>query len=244
VSDTASGLLTALLAVQGEAPTLRKDAENPHFRSKYTPLDTIVETIGPILVKHNLVWTTLPGRDEQGEPALTYRLAYAPTGEKLEGVMPLLLSKRDAQGQGSAITYARRYAMCAVLNLVGDADDDGNGASGGEPAAKTTGGTRAYGKGASREQLKLLRMLATRAKMQPHEMATFIRSLGVDVPDGTKDLRPFVDALTSRQASQIIDMLQEGPVKTGESDLPAPAADEFTHPPMGDVPQELDLGPS
>jgi hypothetical protein len=239
VSDTASGLLAALLAVQSEAPTLRKDAENPHFRSKYTPLDTIVETIGPILVKHNLVWTTLPGRDEQGEPALTYRLAYAPTGEKLEGVMPLLLSKRDAQGQGSAITYARRYALCAVLNLVGDDDDDGNSASSGNTNVDTTGGAKASGK-----QLKFLRMLATRAKIQPHEMATSIRSLGVDVPDGTKDLRPFVDALTSRQASQIIDMLQEGPVKTGESDLPAPAADEFTHPPMGDVPQELDLGPS
>lgn len=243
MSDPASGLLTALLAVQGEAPTLRKDATNPHFRSKYTPLDTIVETIGPILVKHSLVWTTLPGRDDQGEPALTYRLAYAPTGEKLEGVMPLLLSKRDAQGQGSAITYARRYALCAVLNLVADDDDDGNSASNGQAGEQasndTTGGSRASGK-----QLKFLRTLATRAKVQPHEMAAFIRSLGMEVPEGVKDLRPFVDALTSRQASQIIDMLQEGPVKTGESDVPAPADDELTHPPAGEVPQELDLGPS
>jgi hypothetical protein len=39
--------------------------------------------------------------------------------------MQLLLSKNDAQGQGSAITYARRYALCAVLNLVADDDDDG-----------------------------------------------------------------------------------------------------------------------
>jgi hypothetical protein len=102
-----------------------EDATNPHFKGKYAPLDTIVETVGPILHKHGLVWMTLPGRDAHGDPSLTYRLAHAPTGEVLEGSMPLLLSKQDAQGQGSAITYARRYALCAVLNLVADDDDDG-----------------------------------------------------------------------------------------------------------------------
>jgi N6-adenosine-specific RNA methylase IME4 len=122
-----TGLLIprAILAVQGEAPTLKKDKTNPHFKSKYTPLDTIVETIGPILHKHGLVWMTLPGTDERGEPALSYRLAHAATGEVLEGTMSLLLSKNDAQGMGSAITYARRYALTAVLNLVSDDDDDG-----------------------------------------------------------------------------------------------------------------------
>lgn len=126
-----TGLLSAILAVQREAPTLKKNATNPHYKSKYAPLDTIVETIGPILHKHELVWMTLPGTDAHGSPALTYRLAHAPTGEVLEGEMPLLLSKQDAQGQGSAITYARRYALCAVLNLVADDDDDGARAAAG-----------------------------------------------------------------------------------------------------------------
>jgi hypothetical protein len=44
-----------------------------------------VETVGPILHRHGLVWMTLPGRDDRGEPALTYRLAHAPTGEVVEG---------------------------------------------------------------------------------------------------------------------------------------------------------------
>lgn len=138
--DTTSSLLAALWAVQQEAPTLPKDATNPHFKSNYTPLDTIVEKIGPILSRHGLVWTALPCRDEQGEPALRYRLAHVATGESLEGLMPLLLGKADSQGMGAAITYARRYSLCAVLNLVADDDDDGErtrkGAGNGDQAER------------------------------------------------------------------------------------------------------------
>jgi hypothetical protein len=50
--------------------------------------------------------------------------------------MPLLLDKRNSQGLGSAITYARRYALTAVLNLVADEDDDGNQASSPPAAAQ------------------------------------------------------------------------------------------------------------
>lgn len=124
------GLLPALLAVQSAAPTLPKDKTNPHFKSKYTPLDTIVETIGPLLAKHGLTWVACPTYGPDGHPALNYRLSHAQTNEGIEGTMPLLLSKPDAQGMGSAITYARRYSLCAVLNLVADEDDDGNGAGG------------------------------------------------------------------------------------------------------------------
>lgn len=128
-TPTKDGLLAAMLAVQAEAPTLPKDKVNPHFKSKFTPLDTIVETIKPLLCKHGLVWSTLPCADEHGRPALRYRLAHVATGEALEDVMPLLLVKADPQGQGSAITYARRYTLCAVLNLVADDDDDGSAGS-------------------------------------------------------------------------------------------------------------------
>jgi hypothetical protein len=128
---------------------LRKDATNPHYRSKYASLDTIVEQVGPILAKHELVWSTLPVNDEQGRPALRYRLAHAPTGEVLEGTMPLLLSKPDAQGMGSAITYARRYSLCAVLNLVADDDDDGHAASQGRQGSQARSPAQANGKPAA-----------------------------------------------------------------------------------------------
>lgn len=139
----ADTLMTALLAVQAAAPTLPKDAINPHFRSRFTPLDTIVEIVGPLLAKHGLVWTTLPGSDDAGKPILDYRLIHASTGETLDGRMPLFLSKEDAQGFGSALTYARRYSITAVLNLVADDDDDGNAASAGNGQAKPKSATKA-----------------------------------------------------------------------------------------------------
>ena len=216
-----TGLLPALLAVQASAPTLPKDATNPHFKSRYTPLDTIVEVVGPILNRHGLVWTTLPGRDERGEPALNYRLAHAPTGEVLEGVMPLMLAKADAQSLGSAITYARRYALCAVLNLVADDDDDGNAGSrpGGPPLATAA-------------QKKRLRTDITRHSLNADVMTALLRGVGLTLGDGEK-VNDAINRLTSAQCSELIDEIGKGAVKTGGSDVPAPADDEFKHPPAG-----------
>jgi hypothetical protein len=74
------------------------------------------------------VWTTLPGRDEMG-PYLEYRLLHVDSDDGLSGRIPLLLDKGNSQGLGSALTYARRYALVSVLNLTADEDDDGNSAS-------------------------------------------------------------------------------------------------------------------
>jgi hypothetical protein len=126
MSTTTENLHTALLKVQAELPTLPKDATNPHFRSRYTPLDTIVERVGPILTRHGLTWITKPSISDTGDPSLIYRLTHAASGQLEEGEMALMLSKNDAQGQGAALTYARRYALSAVLNIVSDEDVDGN----------------------------------------------------------------------------------------------------------------------
>lgn len=227
------GLLPALLAVQGEAPTLPKNAENPHYKSKFCPLDTIVETIGPILNRHGLVWMTLPGRDEHGDPALTYRLSHAATGEKLEGTMPLLLSKADAQGQGSAITYARRYAICAVLNLVADDDDDGHRAAAGQQRQQTNGSSDL----ASTAQKKFLRTLITQNKLDAHVMTTLLKGAGFDLGDGEK-INDAINRLSKGQCSTLIETIKEGAVPTGESDVPndnppahAPTPDDQFAPP-------------
>ena len=122
-----SNLWAALLAFKAEVPALPKDKINPHFKSRYTPLDTIAEKIDPLLTKHGLVWTALPSH-ENGHPTLNYQLAHVATGEVLSGSMLLLLDKENSQGLGSALTYSRRYAKTSVLDLVADEDDDGNSA--------------------------------------------------------------------------------------------------------------------
>jgi len=121
-------LYQALAAVQAEMPAMDKSATNPHFRSNYVPLEALVETLNPLLEKHGLLWFTQP-RDVEGVPALRYTLIHLESGENLTDVMPLILDKQNSQGLGSAITYARRYALTSVFNIIAELDDDGNKAS-------------------------------------------------------------------------------------------------------------------
>jgi hypothetical protein len=125
-------LLTAILAVQGEVGTLFKDKvatvptkSGGQYQYRYIALDAIVEQVGPILNKHGLIWMTFPTGMGAEAPSLRYVLQHAATGEEVSGVMPLMLGPNQTpQGMGSALTYARRYSLCAVLNLVADDDDD------------------------------------------------------------------------------------------------------------------------
>lgn len=128
VKPTGSNLFTALLAVQAEAPKLQKNAINPHFKNKYISLDALMDAIVPVLSKHKLIWATMP-TTVNGEPALAYTLIHTPSGEQISEVMLLQAKAASPQDQGSAITYARRYSLMAVLGLVADEDDDGEKAT-------------------------------------------------------------------------------------------------------------------
>jgi hypothetical protein len=143
----AKSLAEALLAVQKAAPKLTKDGTNPHFKNEYVTLDSLLAAILPVLNANDLVllqWptalqrtTTRDGMVQLGEvPALRTKLLHAPTGESFEDVMPLVLDKATPQGQGSAITYARRYSLASILGLITETDDDGNAASGSRGAKK------------------------------------------------------------------------------------------------------------
>lgn len=117
-------LHTDMLAVQKELPKLQKTGINPHFRNKYVPLEELMTQVLPVLNKHNFVLLQQPTTLD-GEPALRYRLLHS-SGETIEDIMPLLSKNADPQGQGSAITYARRYSLMSLLGLVADEDDDGH----------------------------------------------------------------------------------------------------------------------
>ncbi len=135
-------LLEALHAVQAETIRVGKSGKNAHFSSKYVTLADLHAAVMPILNKHGLVWLTFPENGSEG-PVLRYELVnkdaqpapmqYAGTyGEPrmvIGGIMPLLLDKQNPQGLGSAITYARRQSLMAVVGIVGEDDDDGERAS-------------------------------------------------------------------------------------------------------------------
>lgn len=122
-------LAAALIAAQEEMPAVPPDSVNPHFKSKFVSLGHLIAKVRPVLNKHGLGFTQYPSRAEDGTPTLVTILLHT-SGERLESEAPLLLPKQDPQGQGSAITYMRRYALAATLGISDQEDDDGNGASG------------------------------------------------------------------------------------------------------------------
>jgi hypothetical protein len=126
-SETIGKLAEALAKAQGEMPAIPREKENPYFKSKYADLADIVRVTGPVLSRHGLAVVQLPGYYDGVEVLVT--TVMHSSGEWMRESMPLILSKRDAQGMGSAITYARRYALSAAINIVTDEDDDGNQAS-------------------------------------------------------------------------------------------------------------------
>jgi len=124
-SESIKNLSKALLLFSQEVGTVAKSAKNPFFKSSYAPLPEILKAIQEPLQKSGLVVTQHPN----GENELCTMVIHAETGEYLESNYKVNPSKADPQALGSAITYARRYAIGAILNLNIDEDDDGNKAS-------------------------------------------------------------------------------------------------------------------
>jgi len=120
-------VFAALVKAQAEMPTAPKDANNPHFKSKYATLQSIAETAKPILQKHGLAICQTFETACDGVSIITSLIHES--GEYITGSLFLKPTKNDPQGYGSAITYGRRYAMAAILGIVADEDDDATAAS-------------------------------------------------------------------------------------------------------------------
>ena len=126
-SESIKELATALSKFQGKMLTAHKGSDNPFFKSKYADLAEVVKTATPGLAECGLSVSQLVGANEQGT-TLTTILMHS-SGDFISSEMPLLISKQDAQGQGSALTYARRYSYMSIIGMVADEDDDGHKAS-------------------------------------------------------------------------------------------------------------------
>ena len=121
-------LAEALVAAQAEFPPVERDQENPHFKSRFVSLGNLLSKTRPVLNKHGIALAQLPAKSETGESVLLTRLLHC-SGESMEASMPILVSKNDAQGFGSALTYAKRYALAALLAIADQDDDAGNAAA-------------------------------------------------------------------------------------------------------------------
>jgi hypothetical protein len=126
-SESIAALAKAMCAAQAELKNPPKDSVNPHYKSKYADLATVRDTVIPVLAKHGLSLLQLPS--ELGtDSALTTLLAHT-SGEWVETTIRLRPVKNDPQGVGSALTYARRYALQSVAGVAAEDDDDGHAGS-------------------------------------------------------------------------------------------------------------------
>jgi hypothetical protein len=121
------GIKAALVAALGELRTVAKNAVNPHFKNRYASLDAILDAARPVLHKHGLALSQEPIFDD-GKAGVVTRIIHT-GGESRESTLLLPLRDQSAQGVGSALTYARRYAVSSVLGIAADDDDDGQQAS-------------------------------------------------------------------------------------------------------------------
>lgn len=117
---------TKLLEIQKEVGAIKKDKDNPYFKSKYVDINGLLAVIKPILNKHGLL--VLQGLSAvEGRLGLNTTIVEVESGEKIQYLCPLP-EVADAQKAGSAITYFRRYSLQSLLALEAE-DDDGNVAS-------------------------------------------------------------------------------------------------------------------
>ena len=123
-SDTIAKLTAALTKAACELKNPPKDSVNPFFNCRYADLATVRDAVLPVLARHDLAVLQLPCELDNAA-ALTTLLMHV-SGEWVETTIKLRAVRNDPQGVGSALTYARRYALQAIAGVAAEDDDDGN----------------------------------------------------------------------------------------------------------------------
>lgn len=124
-SETLAKLATALVKAQAEIKFAAKDSNNPFFKSKYADLPAVIDAVKPALNKHGLSFLQIVV--ETGVETMILH----ESGEYISGITPVIVAKQnDPQALGSAITYAKRYGLQAIVGVPADVDDDGEAAMG------------------------------------------------------------------------------------------------------------------
>ena len=127
-SQEITELAKALIAVQKHVTPATKDANNPFTKSNYATLNSVMRTCREALLENGIWLCQHPAPVEvPGCIGLVTKLTHCETGQWQASLAVVPLPKADPQGMGSAITYARRYALTAMLGMVTE-DDDGEAA--------------------------------------------------------------------------------------------------------------------
>ena len=128
-SESTGKLSESLVKFQNEFNGISPDSVNPFFKSRYTSLDAIIGGTRKLLAKYGLAVLQFPVTSEDGIYCGSVSRLTHVSGEYMETTAIMFKpTKADPQGMGSAITYAKRYQMAALLGVC-DEDDDANASS-------------------------------------------------------------------------------------------------------------------
>lgn len=163
-------LSEAMALAFGEIEAATKDSANPAFKaggkvSKYADLTAVIAALKPALIRHSLFFTQRPEPSENGVTITTF-LHHA-SGEEINlGTLFVPANKQDAQGFGSALTYARRYALVTAFGVPVE-DDDGNAAARGQSQKGEVSPPAADAPKITDDQVALLQTMIPAAKLTP-----------------------------------------------------------------------------
>lgn len=135
-SDQINEIAKALAAAQAELEPAAKNAENPHLRNRYADLSAVYEAIRKVLPKHGLAVAQVMLPRDDGKAHVRTTLLHE-SGLWIAGECVMPCDKQGGiQGMGSAITYARRYSLSAIVGVVSEVDDDAEAATNRRDAAQ------------------------------------------------------------------------------------------------------------
>lgn len=122
-SDKITELAKAMIQVQQALSPALKDGINSYTNSSYATLKSVMEVCRAALLSHGIWMTQYPVSVEKGHLGLVTKVVHVATGQWQCSLIEMPLSKSDPQGYGSAITYARRYGVSALLGIITEDDD-------------------------------------------------------------------------------------------------------------------------
>lgn len=137
-SENINELATALAKAQGEMKFAVKDSENPHFKSKYADLSSVIEAVKAPLSNNNLTYMQ-PIVYIDGQSFIETILVHT-SGQWIKASAPIHIpkdSKNAMQAFGAAVSYMRRYLLSSLVGIAQD-DDDGESAASAQPKASPT----------------------------------------------------------------------------------------------------------
>lgn len=137
-SDSIKAIFGAFSKFRSQVKQPAKNANNPYFNANYVTLEGVMQAIDEALPGTGLAYSQLVENGDNGVGVST--LITHLSGEwMLYGPLTLAPTKRDPQGYGSAITYAKRYQLASAFGISSDVDDDGNAGTFGENSRQRSG---------------------------------------------------------------------------------------------------------